>query len=333
LLLCFSVFASASEDKRKNSFIIEANNEAVTAIKPELSPIVEQEKNFSFNWNEYSTISDNKKKISANEKFLANIDDASQLSLEDQTALGRLFYKLGAYYAQVSLEPDLAIAKLTMANAFLKDKEDKAWNYAHLAYAYEQKYALTKQSENNEKALYYANKIISELFPNTKNPVVAFAYSIKGILKIDANDYQEAQKYLQTALAIYETSPEQKGDQYARTKNQLAYTLLEQPGKDQQAITIFKELKRYWSAKGNVSQDPFAAHNLISLGQAYIKMGKTKAACSELKGAIAIYKNVYGNHSPLLVHPYQLLAEAYKSLGKVHEASVFEQKAKSVDKA
>jgi hypothetical protein len=332
LSLCFSVFGTTPAEMKKNSFIIESDNEAVTAIKPELSPIAEQEKNFNYDWNECLTVFTNKNKISPNEKFLANIDDASQLSLEDQLALGRLFSKLGAYYAQVLLEPDLAIAKLTMANAFLKDKEDKAWSYSHLAYAYEQKYASSKQSENNEKALYYANKIISELFPNTKNEIVAFAYSIKGILKNDTNEYQEAQKYLRTALAIYETPPANKGDQYARTKNWLANSL-EQSGQDQQAITLLKEVKRYWLAKGNVSQDPFAAYNLISLGQAYLKIGKTKAACSELKSAVAIYKNVYGSNSPLLVQPYQLLAQAYKTLGKAHEASTYELNANRIDKA
>lgn len=312
-VLCSSFCAYAADEILKTPFSIqvdETNKETVTAVTLDDSPIELQQKNFSFDWNQQATIAANQTKVADEEKFIATITDVSKLNKEDQRALGLLFYKLGTYYVHVAREPNPAITKLSVANALLTDKQEKAWVYNQLAYAYAERFAATEKSDDKEKALYYLNKVTVEFYPHTKNQTVAFAYSIKGLVQFDEKDYSQAEKTLRMALAMYESLPDGKDEQYIRTKSRLANALLGQEGHDREAITLLKQVKQYWSAQGNLNASPYAARSLVYLGQAYLKIGKTKQAKNELKMAINIYKNVYGDKSALLVKLYQLLAQA-----------------------
>jgi tetratricopeptide (TPR) repeat protein len=321
-----------ADDILKQPFTIETEKEVVTAITPDPSPIKKQSDLFAFDWNQSQTIADAKSQIKDEEKFLSTAN-TNKLSPDDQHCLGVLFFKLGSYYAHVARESDLAIARLMMANTLLTDKQEKMWVNGHLAYAYTLKYELSGNITDKEKALYYSNKVTTELQPHVNNDAAAFAYSLNGLLQNDAGDFKQAEKNLKTALAIYQTTPDTNKDQQARTKTRLANALLGQSGKDKQAIVLLKQAKEYWSTKAHQDQDPYAARNLIALGQAYIKTGKAKAACTEFKTAIQIYKKFYGPNSALLVKPYQLLAQAYKNLGKLDQASAYEKQANDIENA
>jgi tetratricopeptide (TPR) repeat protein len=295
------------------------------------SAISSNEKNFTFDWNNYSTIAPNQTKIAKTEAFLKTVNDYSNLSASDREALGKLLYKLGTFYTHVSRQPDLAIEKMNLAAILLTDKEDKAWNDNQLAYAYEQKYAASGETADKEKALTYTNKLITETYPNTKNKEVAFAYCVKGLIFNDAKDFSQAETNYKTALNIYEKIPGGKDDQYARAKNRLANIILEQNGREKEALGMLKQLKSYWAAKGNIQKNPYAARNLIALGEAYLKTGEVQTARDELNIATNIYKNVYGNSSKLLAHPYQLLSEAYIKTGNAEQASIYKEKVYDLD--
>lgn len=279
-----------------------------------ISPIQSYEQDFNFDWNSYKTIAINKAKIKKTEAFLKTIDDYSTLSESDRHSLGILLYKLGTFYAYITHETDLAIERMSMADPLLVDTEAKAWNYNHLAYAYEQKFAATKKLPDREKSLKYTNKVISGLYHHIKNSEVAFAYCVKALVLNDAKDYSYAETSLQVALKIYEKLPGGKDDQYARAKNHLAMIILNQNNRDEKALAMLQELKQYWLSKKDISHDPYAAKNFIALGKAYLKMDNEQAALHEFEMAIRIYKNVYGKNNEALIHPYQLLAEGYKKM-------------------
>lgn len=336
ILLFLSTSAIAVDDAEiviKQPFSIESKNETVTAIKPDPGPIAQEEAKFKFDWSQYSSRSLDKNKIAAEEKFISKINDVSKLNYQEQQALGRLFYKMGAYYTHVAYEPDLAITKLTMANAMLTDLLERAWSYNQTAYAYEQKYAALDSPEDKEIALFYVNKVISEMLPNMKSKPVAFAYTIKGLIQNDAKEYTDAEKNFKAALAMYETLPNGKDDQYVKAKTGLAEAFLGQDGHEKEAISLLKQTKRYWSQKGHLTRDPYAANSIMSLGKAYLKTGQARAARDEFQTAVNIYENVYGDHNPILVKPYQLLAQAYKQLGRLDQASAYEQKADDINNA
>jgi hypothetical protein len=289
-----------------------ANHSSLQNTEPHKAQdvIQQHEKDFNFDWNNFATIAPGKAKIGKTEAFLNTITDYSHLNKADRQALGKLYYKLGTYYTHVTRESDLAIFKMNLADAFLKEKQDKAWNYNHLAYAYEQKFAASGKTSDKENALEYVNKVIAGLYSNAKNKETAFAYCVKGLVLNDAKNYLLAELSFRLALKMYESLPDGKDDQYARAKNRLANIILDQNGRDKEALVMLEQLKQYWLAKGNIGQDPYAARNFISLGQAYLKTGQKQAARNELNHAVAIYKNVYGEDSTLLAKPYQLLAEA-----------------------
>ncbi len=330
----FSVPAlAATEDNNlKGSFRIESQNETVVAIKKDITPLEEKDKQFNFDWNNYTTIAANKNNIGQVEIFIAQINDVSKLSKPEQKALASLLYKLGTYYTHVARDSNSSITKLTTATPFLNSKEEKAWNANQLAYAYEQRYSSSKLAADKEKSLFYANKVLTQLYPNEKNSITAFANCIKGLLEGDDKNYAAAEKYFQTALAIYDLSPKKHDNQYARIQNRLANAMLDQ-ARNEEAIALLKQVKKYWSQQGHLSQSPYAARNMLSLGHAYLKTNNPKAACEEYKTAVAIYKNIYGSKSTLLVKPYQALAESYRKIGSLEHASAFDKKAKDLAKA
>lgn len=327
-------FAEAQElNAPATNLVIEANDVYVPEVRlrAERHAALENfEKNFSFDWNKSATIAGHQKVIAQLEDFLKKTNDESDLSEEDQVVLGNLLYKLGTYYTHVSRQPDTAIDKLNSAGPLLGSKEDKAWNYNQLAYAYEQKYSVTHVAADKEKALYYSNKVIADIYPNVKNKAVAFAYCINGLIQNDAQDASQAITSFKTALSIYEALPGGKDDQYARLKNRLADTILEQNNQDKDAIAMLEESKKYWLSQSNANHNPHAAKNLLSLGQAYLKIGNAKEAQDEIKKAVSIYQNVYGNHSQQLVVPYQLLSLAYKKAGDEKLADDYAQKANTL---
>ena len=117
-----------------------------------------QEQNFNFNWNNYLTIEPNKAKINDVEAFIKNVPQYSSLNEEDKHDLALVLYRLGTYYTHIMHEPDLAIAKLELADSLFTIKREKALNYNHLAYAYEQKYSVSGKPADKEKALQYVDK-------------------------------------------------------------------------------------------------------------------------------------------------------------------------------
>jgi hypothetical protein len=295
------------------------------------SAITTNEQNFNFDWNKVSTIAPNQTRVAKTEAFLNTINDYSNLSATDRVALGKLLYKLGSYYTHVTCQPDLAIEKMNLAAILLTDKQDKAWNDNQLAYAYEQKYSATGDTADKEKSLTYSNKIISDIYPDTKNVEVAFAYCVKGLVFNDAKDFTQAETNFKTALNIFEHLPNGKNDQYARAKNRLAMIILDQNGRDKEAFVMLTQLKNYWLAKGNVQRNPYAARNLIALSKAYLKIGELEKAHDELNSAITIYKKVYGDNSNLLAEPYRLLSETFIRTGNNEQASIYKEKVYDLD--
>lgn len=194
-----------------------------TNTRPDL--LRQYDKTFTFDWNKHTTIAANKRQIDKIESLLKNTHDTGQLNDADRKALGSLLYKLGTFYTHVTPKPDLAIARMNQANTILANKQDKAWNYNHLAYAYELKYAISSQADDKEKALYYTNKVISQLYPQMQNKEVAFAYCVKGLIYSDTKDYAMAETNFKTALQIYESIPGGKDEQYAKAKTHLATVL------------------------------------------------------------------------------------------------------------
>ncbi|RDI48708.1 tetratricopeptide repeat protein [Aquicella lusitana] len=283
----------------------------------------------------HSVSAENQKKIDEIEIFIKKTDPNAytKLSAADQEAFGRIAYKLGRYYLLDSRNPELALPKLELAATLLKKKQDKAWSYNYLAFAYEQKYAISDEDADKTKALDYSNKVISSLYPKAKNREVAFAYYVNGLVQKDAADYDQAKNSFETAITIYEALPEGKDDHLAVAKNSLADTLLIQDGHDQEALALLQQVDSYWKSKGNNQQNPHAAQNLLSLGEAYLKIGDSKTASDQIKKAIQIMQNVYGSQSPLLIEPYELLSSAYIKLGDQKLASVYERKANALSKS
>lgn len=287
-------------------------------------------KNFDFDWSQSTTIAQNKPQVLEIDAFLKKIEDNAKLNKADQQLVGELSYKLGTYFTHIARDPQSAIDKLNQAEVLLPSKEGKAWCYNQLAYAYEQKYANTRMTADKERALYYTSKVITDFYPNEKNKEVAFAYSIKGRVQKEAHEYSEAEASFKTALTIYESLPNGKDDAYARTKSKLADTLLEQNHSDKTALSTLEEIKQYWQSKKNPLQNPYAAHNLLSLGVAYLRIDNIKEAQANIKQAISIFENVYGAGSPQLVRPYELLSQTYKKAGDQKLANAYEAKAASL---
>lgn len=296
-----------------------------------LDSIQTYEARFDFDWNNHTTIPGNKNKIEEIEAFLKTNPDFSKLSNAEQQSLGRMLYKLGTFYTHVSRQPDLAIEIMDVADKYLKNKTDKAWNYNTLALAYEQKFFQTRRETDDKKGFYYTNKVIYDLYQRAQNKEVAFAYCVQGILRNDEKNYGLAENSFKTALNIYEKIPYVKDDQYLRAKNRLANVILAMNGRDLEAISMFEEIKKYWLNKPNYTQNPYAARNLISLGQAYFKVGDVAKGAEQIENSINIYQNVYGKKSELLVKPFTLLSEAYKKLDNDRLSEACEKKAKEIE--
>lgn len=301
--------------------------------KLSVDSLQEYDKNFKYDWNNFSNIEVDRKKITDIENFIANFpsDDIKKLSPEDKTALARLSYKVGSYYTHVTRQPDEAIKHLALADEYLVSKADRAWNYNQLAYAYEEKFALTEDEMDEKKGLDYVRKV-RLLYPRMRNQQIAFICCVQGLFQNDAKDSKEAETTLKNALAIYETIPGGKSDQYMRYKADLAAIMLTNDENDE-ALSMLQELKQYWIHKGKLETNPYAAVSLLTLSQVYLKLNKIKEAQQELAQVISIYQNIFGNDSELLVQPYQLLADSYRSLGNQQLADEYQVKANMVDKS
>lgn len=331
-------FTLASADKN-TSFVLASNATHIIIEKDKIfdadilsfESVQYYEKNFNFDWQNHATLEPNKKKIQEVAKFLhaTKNKDYSKLSPAELASFGRLYLKLAAYYAHIERHPAHVIECMALADGFIKNKEDKAWSYDYLAYAYAQKFAGSHKIQDKKKALYYTNEVISKLYVNAKNKQVAFAYCVKGMLDNDEKNYGLAEGNFKTAISIYENLPNGKDEQYMRAKNKLA-TIQLQMDKNADAMKILKELNTYWTAKGDVEQNPYAASNFISLGQAYLKMRDNENARKELEQGINIYQHFYGYQNNILKQPYQLISEAYKNLGNQKQAEIYNQKANAI---
>jgi hypothetical protein len=173
-----------------------------------LTLIQRYEKNLNVDILNNADIASAKLKAAKIETFLKSITDYSQLHHDESQALGKLIYKLGVFYTNVIHEPDLAINKMILADTFLTEKKDKAWNYNYLAYAYEQKLAVSKQETDKEHAAAYINKVIADLYANAKTKEVAFAYCLKGLLLKEAKYDLLAKLSFRLSTEIYQSLPD-----------------------------------------------------------------------------------------------------------------------------
>ena len=303
------------------------------AASSESQSIKSFEKNFNYNWNDGAAVPPNKIQVKKIEAFLKTLPASSTLPIADRYALGKLYYKLGTYYCYTAKKPDLAIAKLNQVDALLTSKENKAWALNQLAYAYELKYSASRDTADKKKALGYASQVINNLYAGEKTKEIAFAYGVKGLVLNDAKDYSNAETNYKKSLKIYAALPDGKNDQYQRRSTVLAGIILNQHGREKEALALLEQVKHYWIAQGHLSENPNAATNFISLGQAYLKVGDVEAAHTELCSAMNIYKNVYGDKTTLLAQPYKLLAATYKKQGNIKLALDYQSKASAVERA
>lgn len=316
--------------KMAKELIIEANNNVIVP-ETDLDIIKKFAKSFHFDWSNYAGILDNKKAVSEVEPHFKKVNDFSKLTTEEKPEVGLFLYRLGTFYTHIARQPDLAINALNEADPLLPNKEEKIWNYNHLAYAYEQKYALTGNDADKLKAYEYLNKVIYPMNPDQKNKAVAFAYSIQGLVQMDAKDFAQAETSFKHSLQIQESLPS-KDVLYAHTKYRLAENLLNQKGRDQEALALLEQAKQFWQNKSDITQDPFAARNFVLLGQAHMKVGQNQAAREDLTRAISIYQTVYGQNSSQLIEPYQNLAELYEKMGDSKQAELYGKKAAILSK-
>jgi tetratricopeptide (TPR) repeat protein len=306
---------------------------SVFADAPAPSLIQAQEKSFDYNWNNPAALPPTKAQVKKIENFLKTLPAHTTLTKTERPILGKLLYKLATYYSYAAHKPDQAIIKLTQVDNLLTTRDNKAWTYNQLAYAYEQKFSVSHDTADKKKALAYTDKVINHLYDNQQNKEVAFAYSVKALAQNDAKDYTRAEANYKKSLKIYASLPTGKDEQYERNTTTLAGIILNQPGREKEALALLDQVKHYWMAKGHLSENPNAAVNYISLGQAYLKVGDMEAAHLELSSAMNIYKNVYGNNTALLAKPYKLLAQAYKKQGDHKLALLYQTKALTVERA
>jgi len=296
------------------------------------SPLVKAEKDFTFAWDDATTIEPNKNKIDALETMAKKACLASNYTVEDRKALGQLLYKLATYYTHVINTPDVAIPEFEKAQQLLTQETDLIWNKIQLAYAYAQKFGLSDNASDKKNALHYAQVIIKK-YPHTQNKEVAFAYYVTALTLNNAKDYAKAQTNYEKALKIYDTLSAQNDDQYLRTKSRLAQTMLDQNNHDAEALAILEQTADNWQARGHLTENPYAAKNLIVLGKAYLKVNKTEPAQDKFNQAIAIYAKLFGDKSILLIEPYEDLADTYKILGNLNQMDTYLQKANALEKS
>lgn len=336
--LGFALCAFAQDQKpasKETNLVIEDNDIYVPKDREASERTAELErfqKEFTFDWDNTNTIAPNKNIISEVNEFLKTIKDPTKLSPTDQRMLGNLYYKIGTYNGHVANQPEIAIDQLNAAATLLTTKDALTWCYGQLGYLYEQKYAKSRLATDRDQALYYTTKAIDQFPADAKNKAVAFAYAIRGLTFHESHDYAQAEMQLKIALALDESLPGGKDDQYTRTKNCLADTILEQNNRDKDAIALLEDVNKYWLSQKTFAQNPYAAKNLLSLGNAYLKTGNIPAAQASIKQAIAILEKVYGATSMQLAKPYEMLALTYKQAGNQKLADAYEQKAATLSK-
>jgi hypothetical protein len=251
------------------------------------------------------------------------MDGFNHLSQKDRQASSELLYKLGTYYLHVNNDPDSAILKLTQASPLYTDKQLKIWNKDQLAYAYQLKFAKSQQNADKDKATAYTKEVVAT-FKNPKNKQVAFALCINGLMQNNNKDYKQAEQTLKKAIALYESLPNGKDDTYQRARNKLAVVILHQNGRDSEALSMLNDIQKFWQKKAKYEENPYAARNLLALGETNLKMANPETARDDFNNAITIYGKVYGYTSDKLKDPYRLLATAYQKLGSQQvEACIF----------
>lgn len=289
-------FAEPGTEPKKDeqvakNLVIEENDIYVPEVRlreERHKQLAQFDKDFTFDWHEPNLTTDDEKKIEVIEAFFQKIEkptDPVELDEADQELMGTLSYRIGTYYLYVYHHGEPAISHLEIAESLHKQQEAKAWDNNQLAYAYREKYHVTREKADREKALYYASKVIA-LYPNTKNKTVAFAYTTKGLIHDSADDFKMAEAHLKTALSIYETLPNGKDEQYAHTKIHLAGLLLKlDDGRDVEAINMLQEAKE--DLMLNNSSD------LFSLGKPYLETSYPKQAKIVLSQTLAQKSNFF----------------------------------------
>ena len=316
-------------DQKQSQELIIQSNKVYDPDKISIDSLQEYEKKFDFDWNDYSTVSANQTKINAIENFLKTNPDLSKLNIADKKSLGRILFKLSTYYIHITREIDLAIDHLNNASKYLKDHEDVNRINNQLAYAHAIKFSLSRKNDDKQKALILSNKVLNQ---SNNSFEKAFGYFVRGKIEGDANNFGHAEDNLKKSLQIYAKTSSNKKDQYARAKNLLASTILNINGREREAVKMLEETHQYWVKKGNIEKNIYAARNLVTLGEAYYKIGYIDAAQKEVNAAIPTLEQLYGEKSQWLIGPYQLMSEAYRQSGDTKHSEEFQSKLKQISK-
>lgn len=200
-----------------------AKSTASTQPASSLSGIQMAEQQFDFQWEDPHSTKMTKIKWHTAETALKNITDFSKLNADESEAFAKLNYKLGTYDLYVRHQADAAINKFILADAFTKTQNDHARIDAQMAFAYEQKYALSGSPDDRENALGYVNKVITHGYRNAKSKEGAFAYYVKGRVLIDDKEYSLAIVSLNQALQLYQSLTDHDANIISNIKSRLSF--------------------------------------------------------------------------------------------------------------
>lgn len=308
------------------SDIIIQNDRVYDPTKLSLVNITPYEADFTYDWNDYTTIAKNKDKVSVVETFIQSNPDLTRLNKNEKQAYGRLLYKLATYYTHVLHKADPSIQYLKASAEILKKKEQQVWISNQLAYAYEIKFSENHVDKDKLAALDYINQILNDKSPKKNDSAIAFAHSIAGLIEEASYNFGIAATHFQTAITIYKKSKHPQQDAYARAQNKLASVWLIMADKEKAAISLLKEVKGFWDKKGQSEHNPFAARNLLTLGEAYFKVNATEDAAKELQQSVQTLEEFYGEESNILIKPYQTLITINKKTGDSESIASYEKK-------
>jgi tetratricopeptide (TPR) repeat protein len=319
-----SSLAFAAEQKPAQEIIIKTDK-IYDPDQISVDSLNDYEQKFNFDWRDYSTLSLSQKKLNDIESFLKHPLNLGALSEANKQALGKILYKLGTYYTNIALQLDHAIDRLKQADALLQNQAEKTRIRHQLAYAFALKFSLTHDKKQRQRAINYINQAKRNTLLDKHED--AFGYFVQGKIEYEANNFGYAEDYLRKALATYEKLAEVNNDAYARTQTLLAKVLLRINGREQEALELSENAHQYWLAKSGDTHNVYAARNLMALGEANFKTGNINLAYDDFKQAIPILQQAYGDNSPWLAKPYQLLADTYEKAGNTKLSAEYHAKA------
>lgn len=323
LLALITLPAPAQTPAPAGTQLIVQEDQQVTVPTPLGRSYEEANKAFNYDWTQYSSIKANQGKVEAVNSLVNKIKNPAKLDPKQRQFAGELILKLGAFYINTG-RPELALPLFEKAQAYLTTPADQATLANLIAFTHERDFATSHDLKEMPLILANTNKVIQQIFPNTKNDAVAFAWCIQGLAYNQAGDMKQAEACFTNAVGTYNALTDNFTEMSARARNKLAAILLTQPGHAREAIQLLEPAKAFWVTQTNLLETPYAARNFITLGKAYLQINETKPACDEFSRALVIYKNFYGITNLLLIEPYRLLSRCNKQLGDLNAAATYQ---------